>query len=188
MNPARRNLAAAGIAVAALLGLSSCAGLFGPPVITLTMPEIERLLQRQFPLERRLADVFEVTVAQPQLGLWAERNRLSVRIDMSARDRLMGGSWSAQLSFETALRWEPRDQTLRLAQVRVQDLVLGPDAPVRSIGERVGALVVERMLEDLALYHLPPDRAAELQRHGLQPGAVTVTARGVEVTFAPLAH
>jgi len=181
----RRSLIAVGAATA--LSLSGCAGLFGPPVITLTQADIERLLQRQFPVERRLLEAFEVSVERPQVRLLADRNRLAAVIDVQVRDRLLGGSWAAQLAFDALLRWEPRDQTVRLAQVRVQDLVLGPSAPVRSITERIGALVVERVLEDLMLYRLAPERAADLQRRGLQPGAVNVTPRGAEITFVPLA-
>jgi hypothetical protein len=181
----RRTLIAAGAAAA--LALTGCAGLFGPPVITLTQADIEGLLQRQFPLERRLLEVFEVSVARPQVRLLPDRNRLAAVIDVQVRDRLLGGSWTAQLAFDAMLRWEPRDQTLRLAQVRVQDLVLGPGAPVRSVAERIAALLVEGMLEGQMLYRLAPERAAELRRRGLQPGTVEVGARGVEITFVPLA-
>jgi len=40
------------------------------------------------------------------------------------------------------------------------------------------------MLEDLPIHRLSAERLAALRQWGLQPGAVTVTARGVELTLA----
>ena len=47
-------------------------------------------------------------------------------------------------------------------------------------------ILAERALEDLAVYRLSADRQATLRQWGVQPGAVTVTARGVEITLAAL--
>ena len=51
--------------------------------------------------------------------------------------------------------------------------------------QRIGALLAERVLEDLAVYRLKPQQAERLREAGLRTGAVTVTSRGVEVTLAP---
>jgi hypothetical protein len=181
----RRSLVRTLVCTAAALGLAGCAGLMGPPTVTLSESELERLLQRSFPLERQLLDVFVVTVDTPRLRLRPESNRLAAELDVRARDRLFAGRWQGRCSFEAALRWEPRDQTLRLTQVRVQDLALdNPASPVRSTTERIGAALAERVLEDLNIYRLPPERADKLRQAGYVPGAVTVTSRGVEITFA----
>ena len=54
-----------------------------------------------------------------------------------------------------------------------------------SQAERLGAVLAERVLEDFTVYRVPAERAAQLLRAGVAPGAVTVTPRGVEVTLAP---
>jgi hypothetical protein len=53
--------------------------------------------------------------------------------------------------------------------------------------ERLGAALAERALEDLAVYTLPAERAEALRAFGVAPGGVTVTERGVEVTFTAAA-
>jgi hypothetical protein len=86
---------------------------------------------------------------------------------------------------------------LRLTQVRVQQVgfELGaapaaagnganPLAPPTGSQQRLAHALAERVLEDLVLYRLSAERQASLRQLGLQPGAVTVTARGVEVTLA----
>jgi len=167
--------------------LAGCASLGPPSSVTLTQRDIERLLERRFPLERRVTDLFDVTLKTPRVRLLAERNRLAAVLDVRARDRLLFGSWQGRLSFDTALRWEPRDQSVRLAQVRVEDLALDdPGSATRSTLERLGAALAERVLEDISLYELTADKARELTQAGVQPSGVAVTPRGVEITFSPL--
>jgi hypothetical protein len=174
------------LAACTTLLLAGCAGLAGPPTLTLTQADADRLLRGRFPIERRLLEVVDASMRAPALRLVPETNRLAAVVEVQAHDRLLGGSWQGLLSFDAALRWEPRDQSVRLTQVRVQDLALNPgQAATRSSVERLGAALAERVLEDISLYRLSDERAAELQRRGLMPGAVTVTSRGVEITFVP---
>jgi hypothetical protein len=172
-------------AAAAALG-AACAGLDGPQRITFTLADIGRLLERQFPQDRRVLEVLDVTMNTQLVRLITERNRIGALLDVNVRERVLGGRWSGKLDFDAALRWESRDSTLRLFQARVADLKLtsaGPD--VRTPAERLGAALAERALEDMVLYTLPAERAEALRALGVAPGAVLVTSRGVEVTFAP---
>lgn len=174
------------LALAALMVIG-CAGFGGPPTVTLRPGDIQALMQKHFPQERRLLEVLDVTIAAPRTRLLPESNRLGVVLDIQARDRVFGGSRQGRLDFDAALRWEPRDQTVRMTQVRVQDLSLDPEgSATRSRAERLGAAAVERLLEDLSLYQLRGEPAARMQQRGVVPTAVTVTSRGVEITFEAL--
>jgi hypothetical protein len=171
----------------AAAALASCAGLGGPPTVTLSASDIERLVQRQFPIDRRMLDVFDVTLNAPRISLLPERNRVAAVVKVQARSILVRGSWQGQLTLDSALRWEPSDQTVRLNQVRVQDLAIeDATALSRSAAERMGAAMAERLLEDFALYTLPAERAAQMRALGMAPAAVTVTGKGVEISFASL--
>lgn len=187
--PRRRLLC---INLAALVWLSGCAGLQGlggPPRVTLSRDEIARLLDRQFPRDRRLLEVLDVTLQAPQVRPLPERNRLAAVLDLGVRERVLGGRWKGRLEFDAALRWEPRDRTLRLFQARVSDLqLLSAGAEVRTPAERLGAALAERVLEDMVLYTLPAERAEALRAAGVAPAAVAVTERGVEITFSAAAR
>jgi hypothetical protein len=175
----------AGLLLALLAG---CSGIGTPSTLTLGEADLQRLIERRFPLDRRYLEVIEVDVARPKLRLLPEVNRLAAVLDMDARDRVFGTAWHGRLAFDAALRWEPRDRSVRLQRVRVSEVTLADAArgvPAMPQAERIAALVAEQALEDMALYELPPDKAAQLQRLGIAPSAVTVTARGVEITFAP---
>lgn len=165
--------------------LGACAALQGPPRVTLSERDISRLLQRQFPQERRALEVFDVTLRAPQVRLLADRNRLGATLELDVRERLFGGRWSGQLEFDAALRWEPNDRTLRFSQPRVNDLkATSAGADVRTPVERLGAALAERVLEDMVLYTLPAERAEALRAAGRVPAGVAVTPAGVEITFS----
>ena len=206
---------ASGLLTGLLVG---CAGLGGPTVITLSEAEIAALIQRSFPLTRRVLEVFDVQLQAPHLRLLPEQNRLSADLTLSTQDRLFGRTARGQLLFDSALRYDARDATVRLTQVRVQQVslsagstaagtvpplaakptppqspdlpldpapTLGPSSPLGP-SARLGSVLAERVLDDLVIYRVPADRLASLRQLGLQPGAVTITSRGLEITLARL--
>ncbi len=202
-------------AAAAPLGLLvACSALTGPTVITLTEAELAALIARSFPITRRVLEVIDVQMLAPRLRLLPAQNRLSVDLTVASQERIFGKTGRGQLVFDSALRFEPRDATVRLTQVRVQQLNLdtggalpaAPGAPATAVvpaappaqsgaaaaspagptgsATRLGTALAERALEDLSIYRVPADRLASLRQLGLQPGAVTITARGLEITLA----
>lgn len=177
----------AALAAAWVTLLPGCAGLGGPKVVTLGETELNALMGRQFPLRQRVLEIVDLEIARPVLRLLPERNRLAVDLKLSARDRLLASQRSGALSFDSALRFDPASQSVRLTQVQVQSLSLD-GLPSGEALARVGRLVAEQQLENLAVYTLTPERLAQMQQWGVTPGAVTVTARGVEITLAPKAR
>jgi hypothetical protein len=177
-------------ALTALLG--ACAALDPPHSVTLSESELQRLIERAFPLDKRLLDVLDVVVSSPRLRLIPERNRVATELEVSSKDRLFGSQWSGRIALESALRYEASDQSLRLSQVRVNDFKLnsgnnsstGPRG-IASQAERLGSVLAERVLEGFSVYRLSPERAAKLQRAGVTPGQVSINSRGVEITLLP---
>jgi hypothetical protein len=180
----RRLLQAA--ALAPLPVLAACSLLDPTPTLRFGQDELQQQLQTRFPIDRTLLELFEVSVRTPRLRLLPERNRLGSVVDLQVRDRVFGATWTGRLDFDTELRWQRSDQSLRLAQVRVIDLAVdNASAGTRSAAERLGAALAERVLEDLVLWRLTGERAAQAERRGLEPGEVRVTRSGVEVTLVP---
>lgn len=176
------------LAAAAATALPGCAGLPETGKLILSEREIGRLVERNFPLERRLLEVFDVILSTPRVRLLPERNRLAAALDMAARERLFNGAWQGRLEFDAALRWQAGDRSIRLSQVRVHDFALESVAtasgnPMRSGAERLGGALIERMLEAMAVYTLSAERAEQLRQAGYGSGTVAVTSRGVEITF-----
>ena len=185
-------------AAAALAGaaaqLQGCANLGQPRVITLSEAELSALVARAFPMQQQVLEVLDLQLSAPRLRLLPEINRISVLLVVRAQERLRGGRGRGELGFDSALRFEPQDASVRLNQVRVQhlDFAAGAESSLAlealtalpGAALRIGRGLAERLLEDLVVYRIGDQRLAQLHQLGLQPGAVTVTARGLEITLA----
>ena len=207
-------MAWAGAAGVGMGALGACAGLGGPTVITLSETDLLGLMNRAFPMQRRVLEVLDVQLSAPRLRLLPERNRMAVDLVLRTQERLLGAAALGQLAFDGALRYEPQEASVRLTQVRVQQLSFAgtqalpvgsagtmgavgstgavgslgsaatPSAPVPPYLQRLSTALAERALEDLAIYRVSAERQVSLRQLGLEPGAVTVTSRGVEITLA----
>ena len=206
----RRQLLQAALAGSAGLGLAACSPWTGPRLITLGEAELADRVGRLFPQTRRLLDLLDIELSAPRLRLLPESNRLALALWLRTRERLLGHVGHGQLAFDCALRWAPQDASLRLTQLRVQQLwfeagagpVTPPMQPMQpmqppavaagprettGIPPRLGPLLAEKLLDDLVIYRLAAEPQARLREAGLAPGAVTVTARGVEITLQRVA-
>ncbi|EHR71686.1 hypothetical protein BurJ1DRAFT_2864 [Burkholderiales bacterium JOSHI_001] len=181
-------LAATG--AAALFALAGCAnGLLAPKSVNLSERELLSLVDRAFPLDRKLLEVVDVHVDAPRLKLLPERNKLAVDLQLNAADRVFGRAFKGRLAFESGLRFEPSDQSLRLAQVQVNELSLdGGTGGAQALAQRLGAAIAEKVLEGFLLHRLSDERWAQLQKAGVQPGAVRVTGGGLEMALEPIRH
>ena len=179
-----RSLALVVMAVVTFV-LSACAGLGVPREVTLSQGDLQRLVERQFPRERRLLEVLDVSLARPVIRLAPERNRIVTELDLSAVERLSGSTVRGSLALDHALRYEPSDASIRLANVKVQDFRLDVAGTALSgQGARLGALLTERLLDDFVVYRIKDDQREALRRAGIDKADIAVTSRGVELRFA----
>ena len=175
--------AAAGVL---MLGTLGCAGLGGPRTVSVSESELTLLLARQFPLERKVLEVIDLQVTNPQLHLLPDRNRVGTELDVFALDRLFGTRAQGHLALDYALRFEPADHTIRMSQVRVRDLTLDSGSnSLHGAAQRIGTLVAEEMLENLPLYKMKPNLADQMERLNMVAGPVIVTAQGIQMTVSP---
>lgn len=168
-----------------LLLLAGCAG-FDPRTVVLGESEIAALLAREFPQQRRVLQVVDVTMASPRLRLLPERNRIGTELDLAAAERITGRSVRGSLALDYALRFEPVDSSVRLTQVRVDRVHLETaGAVLPASAQRIGGLLAERLLDELVIWRARPEHAELMRRLGVNTGIVNVTARGVEIALAP---
>jgi hypothetical protein len=165
------------------LGLAACAAL-GPREVTISEAQLQAAIERQFPRERRLFEVLDVTLLRPQVRLAPERNRIVTQLELGAVERLSGRTLRGSLALDHGLRFEPSDATVRLASVKVNALQLDVGGTtLQGQAARLGSLLAERVLEDFVLYRVSDDKREVLRQAGLVDATVTVTARGVHLKF-----
>jgi hypothetical protein len=168
-----------------LVAATGCASL-DPRAIMLSQSELQSLLERQFPRQQRVMELLDVSLTKPSLRLVPERNRIVTALDLAATERLSGRSLRGSLAIEHALRFEPSDATVRLANVKVDAIQLElAGTPLSGQAARLGGLLAERLLDDFVIYRVGDDKRAMLARSGVNNADVAVTGRGVELKFRP---
>jgi hypothetical protein len=187
--PDRRNfLAISAVVVPTLLTVlvGGCAAVFGPRNIEVSQQRLQELVARRFPVTRRYLELFDVTVSTPRLTLMPEANRIATQLDVSATDRLLRRPMNGSMELDYALRFEPTDNTVRLADVRVASFLLGDvPGPLQNQLNRIGRLLAEEMLDGQVVHTLKPEDVKNAQGRGYQPGELKVTPRGLQLTLNP---
>ena len=174
--------AAATAAGAGLLG--ACAS--GPARTTLPLAQLQQALAQRFPRSYPLVGAgAQLQVQAPQLQPLPEHNRLRARMVVQVSGTLLQrSSVAGTLELDFALRYEASDASLRATDTRWGALDfpgLGP-ATTALLRTMARTLAVQ-WLDDVVLYTLRPQDQKRLAAHGLQPGAITVTAQGLEVQW-----
>ena len=183
-----RGWRAAGLLAGALAAaaLSGCAALIGTHDVDIGESQLALLMARQFPMQRKVLEVIDLEIANPQLRLLPESNRVATELDVTAADRLFGNSAQGHVSLDYGLRFQASDHTIRMTQVRVRELTLASGSnSLRGASQRLGGLVAENALENLVLYRMKPAQADEMDRLNLVASPITVTAAGLHMSVSP---
>lgn len=179
----RHALAILSASAVLLAALGGCASL-GPRNLVLSRADLQALIERQFPKERRVLEVVDLQLSRPVVRLDPERNRMGTELEILATERLSGRSVRGSLALDHGLRYEPSDGTIRLAQVKVQDLKLDLGGrPFSAQAERLSGALAERALDDFVLHRVPEERRQALRQAGLERAEFVVTPRGIELRF-----
>ena len=175
-----------GLSVA--LGLAACAALLGPRTVEVPQARLQELIDRQFPLNSRLLDLLDATVAAPRLVMRPATNRIATEFELTVSDRLFKLPHRGTLLLDYGLRFEASDHTLRLTNVRVERFeVDGLPPPLQRQIERIGVQLAERLLSERVLYTLRPQDVAAVQGRGYQPADIRVATEGLVITLLPQA-
>jgi hypothetical protein len=175
------------LALSAAALLAACASVFKPASIDIEEARIQQAIAQRFPYETRWLGLLDVSAAAPRLRLLPETNRIATDIEVNAGGRLLPSKVHGALSLESALRIDPADGHLRLAGVRVERFALSglPDA-MWADTMKLGPLLAENLLEGMVVYTLNAEQKARLREHGVQPGQVRVTSRGLSIALEPI--
>jgi hypothetical protein len=189
----KRSLWVRGLGAATLfaaLGLAGCAQIAKEQLrsITLSQGELQGLLDKQFPQNRRLFELFDVRLIQPKVrllpGAGADPGRIGTELTLDASERITGKRATGALSLDYGLRFEPSDGTVRLTNVRVNEAKINlDDRTLSSQTSRMGGLLAERLLDDFAVYRFPADRLEAIKKVGFNTANIAVTGDGVQMKF-----
>ncbi len=169
----------------AVLLLASCATLNGPRDIEIPLSHLQQGLEKRFPVNQRVLEMFDIQLTHPQVSLQAEQNRITVTLDTSVGTPLTAQPWKGSLVLSGRLVLDTTRNAIVLNETRIDRLAAdGMDETRQRLLGRIGNLVVDRIIQDVVLYSLKPE---DLRYFGVQyaPLALRTTADALLITVAP---
>lgn len=172
--------------LALLSSLAGCAGILGPRTVVITKEELTTKISKPFPVSNRIMDLLDVKAQAPRLQFHPKDNRVGTEFDLSATDNLFKKTYQGTIGVSFGLRFEPKDLTLRLTAVKVDQIGLaGLPATLQRYLTRLGAWIAEDKLQDYPVHQFKPEDLRTADRLGYEVGDIKVTDKGLEVHLNP---
>ena len=180
----RRRTLLATLAVSGAALLASCASLLGPREVDLPLSKLQSSLDRRFPMDNRMLELFDVRLTRPQLALH-EGDRVSLTVDATVAQSFLRRPLAGSLAFSGRLYVDPARSGVFMAEPRIERFAIGGlDESVQRQLARAANGLLDRAILDIPVYSFRMD---ELRYAGVQyvPTRISTTANGLRVSLEP---
>lgn len=180
---ARRVFLIASSLVAAA-ALSSCATMLGPREVDLPLSKLQAGIDRRFPVDNRLLELFDLRLSRPQLAI-LPGDRVALTVDASVAQSFLRDPLSGSLAFSGRLVIDQAKNGVYLTEPRLERFMIsGMDESVSRHLSRAANGVLDRAVLDIPVYSFRMD---ELRFAGVQyvPTRIATTATGLRVSLEP---
>ncbi len=181
---ARRTLLASLAAVTGAALLASCASVLGPREVDLPLHKLQASLERRFPFDNRLLELFDIRLSRPQLNV-LPGDRVSLTVDASVAQAYLRNPLAGTLAFSGRLYIDQARSGVYLAEPRIERFaVRGIDEFVQRQLARAANGLLDQAILDIPVYSF---RMEELRYAGVQyvPTRIATTANGLRVSLEP---
>jgi hypothetical protein len=165
--------------------LSACAGLIGPRQVELPLAKLQASLDKRFPFNNRVLELFDIELTRPQLSIAPGTDRVALAMDANIAPPFTSRSWRGSLALSGRLVVDAQRSAVFLADPRVERFdVEGIDPARQRHLIKAGNVLVDKLLRDQPLYTFRP---GELHYGGVQfvPTRIATTPAGLQVTVEP---
>ncbi|CAB3759448.1 DUF1439 domain-containing protein [Paraburkholderia solisilvae] len=180
----RRFLLASAALGAVALSLSACAASifpFIPDHYTFSQQQVQDAVQRKFPYQRTVSQVFDVVLTNPVVGLLPDTNRVSVRLDARFASPFLAQPVTAVFTLSSQLEYDAASRSVVLRSPNVDNVAVSGDAQAYAQQISAGAgVLATQLLANYPVYTFKPE---QLQFAGVsyEPGTITVLTNGIRV-------
>jgi hypothetical protein len=149
---------------------------------TASREELQAQIAKRFPVQQRYAEIFTVSLRDPQLGLDANANRAAITAVLSIASPLLRPSAvEGVVSVSSALKYDAPTRALRLDQPKAERLELqGVSGRDAERLQQIGALVAQELLQGQALRTFTAEELT-VGRKTYEIGDITVQSDGIKV-------
>jgi hypothetical protein len=166
--------------------LASCASLVGPREVDIPLYKLQAGLDRRFPLDNRVLELFDIRLSRPQLSLLPDSQRVALAMEAYVAPPFLNQSWSGRLALSGRLYIDPARTEVLMADPRVDQFVIdGMDQKLqRQLARAVNGLM-EKVVRDVPVYTF---RMEDLRYGGVQfvPTRISVRRNALVVTIEPV--
>ena len=180
----RRRILLATLAVSGAALLASCASLLGPREVDLPLAKLQSSLDRRFPVDNRMLELFDVRLTRPQLTVH-EGDRVSLTVDATVAQSFLRRPLAGSLAFSGRLYVDPARSGVFMAEPRIERFAIGGlDESVQRQLARAANGLMDQLVLDIPVYTFRMD---ELRYAGVQyvPTRIATTPSGLRVSLEP---
>jgi hypothetical protein len=173
------------IAMAACSLLASCASMLGPRQVELPLAKLQAGLDRRFPVDNRMLELFDVRLSRPMLSLIPDHDRVTLTMHAAVAPPFLNQSWNGSLDLSGRLYVDAARGAVFMAEPRVDRFALdGINESYQRQLTNVANLLMDKVIGDIPVYSF---RMEDLRYGGVQfvPTRMTTTSRGLLVTLEP---
>ncbi|ABI86352.1 DUF1439 domain-containing protein [Burkholderia ambifaria] len=176
---------AIGVSVSLAVSLAACASTFPfiPDHYTFSRGDVQKAVARKFPYQKTVAQVVDVSLANPAVNLLPDQNRVAVQLDAHFASPFLSEPVSGKFTVSGQLAYDAPSRSVVLRAPAVDSLVL--DGNAQMYAQQVGAaagLLATQVLTNYPIYTFKPE---QLQFAGVnyEPGTITILTNGIRVAI-----
>ncbi|KVD57713.1 DUF1439 domain-containing protein [Burkholderia ubonensis] len=181
----RRFLIACTAAIGVSASLAACASTFPfiPDHYTFSRGDAQKAVARKFPYQKTVAQVLDVSLANPVVGLLPDQNRIAVQFDAHFVSPFLRAPVNGKFTVSGQLAYDAPSRSVVIKAPAVDNLALDGDAQMyaQQIGAAAG-MIATQLLTDYPIYTFKPE---QLQFAGVnyEPGTITILTNGIRVAI-----
>jgi hypothetical protein len=173
-----------GLAAGVAAPLAACASgtfPFIPNHYTFSQRQVQDVIERRFPYQHKVSQLFDVALTDPVVGFEPGANRVTVRLDAHVASPFLQQPVDGVFTLSSRLEYDVARHAVVLRSPSVDSVDVQGDARAyRQQLEAVGALVASQWLDGYPVYTFKPE---QLQFSGVnyEPGTITILTNGIRV-------
>jgi hypothetical protein len=186
--PARRRFLRTVLTSCGALGitvsLAACASSifpFIPSHYTFSQQQVQEAVQRKFPYQRTIQQVFDVALTNPVVGFLPDSNRVSVQLNARLASPFLRQPVDGVFTLSSELAYDEASKSVVLKSPNVDSVNVSGDAQAYTQQiNAAAALLATQLLTNYPIYTFKPE---QLQFAGVnyEPGTITILTNGIRV-------